>query len=193
MNNIDLLYKTLEKSSVSLIGYTTRTERIKDEFISKLPHINVGYIDSSFSLVQFLRDYKIDNVLYNSNTLSRGLNWLVLDICNIIATRNSDEMEFNVSLKNKIIEVISYQIRNFKGNNLKLIITCPLYTSPNSELTREELSFTGGSKPLLVSDLSFIVKEDKIKVIKNRFDSEFSSDVSFLKNYNYICSYEYIK
>ena len=49
MKNINDIYRTLEQSDVSLIGYTSKSERIKDEFISKLPHINVGEINSSFS------------------------------------------------------------------------------------------------------------------------------------------------
>lgn len=82
MKDINDIYRTLEKSDVSLIGYTFKSERIKDEFISKLPHINVGEINSSFSIRQFIRDYKISQILDDSSSY-KEFNWIVVDINDI--------------------------------------------------------------------------------------------------------------
>jgi hypothetical protein len=51
-----------------------------------------------------------------------------------------------------------------------------------------------GSVPIYMSDLSLVMQENSIKVIKNRFGND-GDDIliSFdkLKEYNYICNYEH--
>ena len=50
MKKIDELFDLVKQSDMTLIGYTFQDERIKDELISNLNYIDVGKIDSSFSL-----------------------------------------------------------------------------------------------------------------------------------------------
>ncbi len=50
MESIEYLYDLVDKSDVSVLGYTYKSERIKDEFISRLPHLKIGEVDTSFSL-----------------------------------------------------------------------------------------------------------------------------------------------
>jgi hypothetical protein len=56
MKDISYIFDLLKKSDVSLLGYRFKQERIKDEIISKLPHLVVPKIDSSFSFKSFLRE-----------------------------------------------------------------------------------------------------------------------------------------
>ena len=71
------LLNLIKESDFTLVGYTFKSERIKDEFISNFSYIEIEEIDSSFSFKQFIRDYKIkiiknrfgnsgDEILYNS-------------------------------------------------------------------------------------------------------------------------------
>ena len=135
MKNINDIYRTLEQSDVSLIGYTSKSERIKDEFISKLPHINVGEINSSFSIRQFVRDYKIGQILDDSSSY-KEFNWIVVDI-NDIEVDNSDLNTFNRIIERLRSELFEFQIEKEDELGLdfddferfKLLITSPMYRS----------------------------------------------------------------
>lgn len=176
--NIDYLYQTLEQSDVSLIGYTFNSERIKDEFISKLPHINVGRINSSFSIRQFIRDYKIGQILDDSYSYS-DFNWIVIDINDIEIDKSYNSYFLNTlnrtSSISKIIERLRYELFEFqieKEDELgldfddfeshvqkeqklrfKLLITSPMYNS------NKKLNFKGGIKPLYIymADFAFSI------------------------------------
>ena len=56
MKSIEYFFELIQQSNVSLLGYRFKQERLKDEIISKLPHLVVPEIDSSFSFKSFLRD-----------------------------------------------------------------------------------------------------------------------------------------
>ena len=67
MENIDYFFDLLKRSDVILLGYTFTQERIKNEIISKLPHLEIDTLmDSSFSFLSYLRDIKIEHILNNS-------------------------------------------------------------------------------------------------------------------------------
>jgi hypothetical protein len=67
MKTLNDLFDLVKQSDVTLIGYTFRDERIKDELISNFNYIDVGQIDSSFSLKSFLRDLKLNSILENDS------------------------------------------------------------------------------------------------------------------------------
>lgn len=102
MKDISYIYEMIEKSDITLIGYTYKVEKIKDEFISKLPCIKLGEINSSFSIKSFLRDVKINQLLDNFEYFK----YLVIDINDIRISENGDvSMERTKIIKN-IIETI---------------------------------------------------------------------------------------
>lgn len=189
--NVGELYKTLEKSDVSLIGYTFKSERIKDEFISTLPHVSVGRINSSFSIKQYIRDYKINKILDN-NSSYEDFKWIVIDTNDIEVYKSH-----NTNTISEIIRRLRYETFNQKLK-VKLLITSPMYkTSEKLDIK----NFTGGNGPLYMADFAFVVMEKNllsskktIDIIKNRFEysKETKVDISNLKNYNYICNKELI-
>ena len=80
-----------------------------------------------------------------------------------------------------------------KGSNpqFKLLLLTSMYRSGLNTNGDEILSFIGGSKPIFISDLCCVLKNDGIKVIKNRFGSnDIEISLDGLKDYNYICEYE---
>ena len=79
---IDYLFDLLKQSDISLLGYTFKQERLKDEIISKLPHVVIPEIDSSFSFKSFLRDLKIDSILETGYSV-RNPEYIVLDLNDI--------------------------------------------------------------------------------------------------------------
>lgn len=205
MKNINDIYRTLEQSDVSLIGYTSKSERIKDEFISKLPHINVGEINSSFSIRQFVRDYKIGQILDDSSSY-KEFNWIVVDI-NDIEVDNSDLNTFNRIIERLRSELFEFQIEKEDELGLdfddferfKLLITSPMYRS-NEKLDIN--NFKGGSRPLYMADFAFVILDQKflsgkkeVNIIKNRFgySEKNEIDISGIENYNYICNKELVK
>ena len=60
---IEYLFELINNSKISLLGYTFKEERIKDELISKIPHIELQEVSSSFSILSYIRDSKIDTLL----------------------------------------------------------------------------------------------------------------------------------
>ena len=199
MKDIGYLFDLLSKSNVSLLGYRFKQERFKDEIISKLPHLVVPEIDSSFSFKSFLRDLKLQSILETGNTVNNP-EYLVLDL-NDISIDNFKWRDLG-GRQNQIGNIID-KIRedlysNYSGvypqtPPYKLLILTSLYSSGKNVDDASITNFSGGSKPIYVSDVAIVIQEESMKVIKNRF-GENGDDilVSFdkLKDYNYICNYE---
>ena len=84
MEDISYFFNILEKSDISLLGYTFKNERIKDEIISKIPHVEIKEIDSSFSFRSYLRNEKLNHlfelwklssyIIYPARLIQLGLN-----------------------------------------------------------------------------------------------------------------------
>ena len=89
MKGIEYFFELIQKSDISLLGYRFKQERLKDEIISKLPHLVVPEIDSSFSFKSFLRDLKLESILENGDTVNNP-EYLVLDLNDI--RFNSDDL-----------------------------------------------------------------------------------------------------
>jgi hypothetical protein len=194
MKNIEYFFELIQKSDISLLGYRFKQERLKDEIISKLPHLVVPEIDSSFSFKSFLRDLKLKSILETGNTVNNP-EYLVLDLNEIIF--KSDDLG---GRQNQIGNIIN-KIREDLYSNYsdvypqtppyKLLMLTSLYSSVKNVDDASITNFKGGSKPIYVSDVAIVMEEESMKVIKNRFDDN-NIDISYnkLKDYNYICNYE---
>lgn len=172
MEDIDYLYNQISKTETTLIGYRFSDERIKDEIISNLGRTKTIDLGSYFSMKSILRDMKIDQVLNEEEKF----DYLLLDINDIrnsyIEQRNfTNEDISRAGIIKNIIDDIRSGLRD-NGNDIKLILTCPLNTTMSSSHKSGLESFVGGSAPLYCSDLGLMItqKNDEkiIKIIKNR-------------------------
>lgn len=191
MKDIDYLFDLLKKSDFSLLGYRFKQERLKDEIISKLPHRVVPEIDSSFSFKSFLRDLKIDSILETGYSV-RNPEYIVLDLNDIRYKSSSVLFDKQYQIK-RTVEKIREDI--YSGTpSYKLLMLTSLYKSGTNTDNFDITNFMSGSGPIYMSDLSLVMQENSIKVIKNRFGND-GDDIliSFdkLKEYNYICNYEH--
>lgn len=194
MKDISYIFDLLKKSDVSLLGYRFKQERIKDEIISKLPHLVVPEIDSSFSFKSFLRDLKLESILENGESVKRP-EYLVLDL-NDIRFKSDDLGSRQKQIGNIIQNIRQDLYSNFsigypQTPPYKLLILTSLYSSGKNIDDNSITNFSGGSQPIYMSDVVIVMGEESMKVIKNRFDHN-DIDVSYnkLKDYNYICNYE---
>jgi hypothetical protein len=171
MNSVEDLFDLVKQSDVTLIGYTFRDEKIKDELISNFNYIEVGQIDLSFSLKSFLRDLKLKSILETGEVVKKP-DYILLDIGNI-PIKNNDALYGRQKFIKTFVEDFRSQIytdcSGFPGiPQFKIILT----TSLNRSIKEDGIgshNFIGGTAPLYVSDLVFTICDDKIKVIKNRF------------------------
>jgi hypothetical protein len=190
MKNIEYFFELIQKSNISLLGYRFKQERLKDEIISKLPHLVVPEINSSFSFKSFLRDLKLQSILETSDTVNNP-EYLVLDLNNI-KFDTKDLGSRQTQIKN-IINKVREDMFHPETIHYKLLILTSLYSSGKNVDDASITNFSGGSQPIFMSDVAIVMQEESMKVIKNRF-GENGDDilVSFdkLKDYNYICNYE---
>lgn len=194
MKDINYLYDLLKKSDFSLLGYRFKQERLKDEIISKLPHLVVPEIDSSFSFKSFLRDLKLESILETGESVKRP-EYLVLDL-NDIRFKSEDLGSRQNQIGNILNKIRSDMYSNFSSGYpqippYKLLILTSLYSSGKNVDDDSITNFTGGNKPIYMSDVAIVMQDESMKIIKNRFDHN-DIDVSYdkLKEYNYICNYE---
>lgn len=180
MNNISYFFKILKKSDISLIGYFYRDIKIKDEIISKIPHVKLSEINSSFSFKKYFRDEKLKSIFDDEKLKSR---WFVLDINEILASSN-DLITRQLQIKDVILS-ISDTIANSK---FQLIILSPMYR-PTSDFDIN--NFNCGRTPIHISDFVSIIDKDHLEIIKNRFDyTDSKISLENLKDYTYICDDE---
>jgi hypothetical protein len=172
-----------------MIGYKYQDERIKDELISKLPHIEIFEFDSSFSVMSALkrtiRDKKIGSVLDGeefSNT-----NFLVVDLGNFSMSKSESAFERS----RHISEFVGQMRKEVLETKYSLIILSPVNSTMGSALGNDIPSFSGGNRSIYMADMAYVIEGRKIKIIKNRFDGDnITISLDNLKDYKYICSYE---
>lgn len=196
MLDISYFYKSIDNSDISLLGYSFKNERVKDEIISKISYYEIKEIDSSFSFKQLIRNQKLDNVL--NNISSKEISHLVLDLGNIKFSGNVLSRKQHIDstidlLRKEMYSQVSSSL--FKPNdfpNFRLLILSPLNSSASKETM---FNFVGGNTTLYVSDFASVVREDSLEILKNRFEYNTVDKISLenLKNYNYICNYENYK
>lgn len=197
MKPINKIFEYLKESNLTMIGYKYQDERIKDEFISKLPHIEIFEFDSSFSVMSALkrtiRDKKIGSVLDGeefSNT-----NFLVVDLGNFSMSKSEDSNEslsvWTFERSRHISEFVGQMRKEVLETKYSLIILSPVNSTMESALGNDIPSFSGGNRSIYMADMVYVIEGRKIKIIKNRFDSDnITISLDNLKDYKYICSYE---
>lgn len=169
MKPIEYLYDLVGQSNFTTIGYTFQDEKLKDEFISKLPCIRYKEIDSSFSfdgtIKQKLRDLRLDSLLNDTLDIGLKFEYLVLDFEEDLPyLGKGDEHEISRSiLLGSILEKLRSQGIE---SGVKIIFTAPTYGSLELAPTQR---IKGGSKSLHMSDLVFMISSGIGKIQKNRF------------------------
>ena len=189
MNPINKIFEYLKESNLTMIGYKYQDERIKDELISKLPHIEIFEFDSSFSVMSALkrtiREKKIDSVLDGeefSNT-----NFLVVDLGNFSMSKSESTFERS----RHISEFVGQMRKEVLETKYSLIILSPVNSTMESALGNDIPSFSGGNRSIYMADMAYVIEGKTIKIIKNRFDGDnITISLDNLKDYKYICSYE---
>lgn len=158
MNLKEDLCNLIDKSTITLIGYTFQDEKIKDELISNFNYVEIKEIGSSFTFKSFLREQRINQMIGEY----KDFDYILIDLNNIRPDDNNiwERSNFIKNVLEKIIERIYLENCNYK-----IIVTSPL----NRTLDKDEIgSFIGGNQPIYMSDLVVVLKGQIAKVIKNR-------------------------
>ena len=179
MKSINKIFEYLKESNLTMIGYKYQDERIKDELISKLPHIEIFEFDSSFSVMKALtrtiRDEKIDSVLDGKGF--SNVEFVVVDLGNF----NTQKYDLSTSLGS---------MKELMETKYSLIILSPVNSNSIGE-SSESSSFGGGNRSVYMADVVYVIQGEKINIMKNRFGSDnITVSLDNLKDYKYICSYE---
>ena len=166
MKTSNELFNLVKQSDMTLIGYTFKDERIKDELISNFNYVEIKEIDSSFSFKSFLRNEKLNNILDSG----KKFDYILLDLNNILPTAYDPSKVFNrVGFIRNVLERLRERIWTEGKPQYKIIITSPV----NKNLENDDIgSFIGGNQPIYMADLVIVLKENLVKVIKNRNGSE---------------------
>ena len=197
MKSINYLYDLIDKSDVTVIGYSFKNERLKDELISRLSCYYVGEISYPFNVKSILRDAKINQVLGDNDPFK----FLLIDVNDVIVDVPSNNSMNRSRILSKIVEDIRQDMMSvFNEDNdmgldfddvdshsqikketpYKLIITTAVYKTVNSGKIID--SFSGGHHILYAADLAFYISDvdyvrsmfidPQIKIIKNRYDHD---------------------
>ena len=190
MEDISYFFNILEKSDISLLGYTFKNERVKDEIISKIPHVEIQEIDSSFSFKNYLRDEKL-KYLFEGSDMSdiKVPKWFVLDINNITSKLLINKVKLIKEVLNNIRRYMYSDTYGIEDPFYKLLITCPLQkTISDFDIN----SFIGGNTPIYISDFVCAINDNNnLNVLKNRHDdNDKKISLGGLKDYTYIYNYE---
>ena len=208
MESLQHLYKIMDESIITILGYDFKNEDIKDEFISRLKHYNVGEINSSFDVKSTIRDIKLDSILGDGEKC----DYLHLDVMDIVLDKEKDEKFTSLSKSRRIHEILevfrqelikkweqqnqtelgldfddpaSHQQIKFEPD-YKLIVTTPLYRSNTGNLPRNV--FSGGDYMMFTADLVGVIEGGKlfsdpyIKLIKNRQGNNIDINIDDITN-----------
>lgn len=190
MEDISYFFNILEKSDISLLGYTFKNERVKDEIISKIPHVEIQEIDSSFSFKNYLRDEKL-KYLFEGSDMSdiKVPKWFVLDINNITSKLLINKVKLIKEVLNNIRRYMYSDTYGIEDPFYKLLITCPLQKTISDF---DIHSFIGGNTPIYISDFVCAINDNNnLNVLKNRHDdNDKKISLGGLKDYTYIYNYE---
>ena len=190
MEDISYFFNILEKSDISLLGYTFKNERVKDEIISKIPHVGIQEIDSSFSFKNYLRDEKL-KYLFEGSDMSdiKVPKWFVLDINNITSKLLINKVKLIKEVLNNIRRYMYSDTYGIEDPFYKLLITCTLQKTTSDFGIH---SFIGGNTPIYISDFVCAINDNNnLNVLKNRHDdNDKKISLGGLKDYTYIYNYE---
>jgi hypothetical protein len=165
MNSKEDLCSLIGESTLTLIGYTFKDERIKDELISNFNYVEIKEIDSSFSFKSFLRNEKLNQVLDSG----KKFDYILLDLNNIRPTYDGVSKWDKSSFIRNVLEKLRERIWVEVEPQYKIIVTSPL----NNTSDKDEMgSFVGGNQPIYMADLVVVLKGEISRVIKNRNGGE---------------------
>ena len=165
MKTSNELFNLVKQSDMTLIGYTFKDERIKDELISNFNYVEIKEIDSSFSFKSFLRNEKLNHILDSG----KKFDYILLDLNNILPTSYDPSKVFSrVGFIKNVLEKLRERIWVEGEPQYKIIVTSPVHNGPNDDIG----SFVGGNQPIYMSDLVVVLKGRIAKVIKNRNGSD---------------------
>lgn len=166
MNSKQDLCSLIQESPLTLIGYTFKDERIKDELISNFNYVEIKEIDSSFSFKSFLRNEKLNQVLDSG----KKFDYILLDLNNILPTSYDPSKVFSrVGFIRNVLERLRERIWTEGKPQYKIIITSQV----NKTLENDDIgSFIGGNQPIYMADLVVVLKSEIARVIKNRNGGE---------------------
>ena len=166
MNSKKDLLDLINKSPLTLIGYTFQDERIKDELISNFNYVEIKEINSSFSFKSFLRNEKLNHILDSG----KKFDYILLDLNNILPTSYDPSKVFSrVGFIKNVLEKLRERIWVEGEPQYKIIVTSPL----NKTSDKDEIgSFVGGNQPIYMADLVVVLKDEIPRVIKNRDGGE---------------------
>ena len=176
---IDDLFKCINLSKFTVIGYNSSSEYEKDLILKKLNSYNISEVYENFNPKQIHRNSILNSILNNKDYTKS--NYFHLDINDILV--NKDVSYFT---SKKIADII----RSFKSNidNFNFILTTQIYkTFDNKSILK------GGSSMLYLADFVFNLEKEnnKIKIIKSRYyQNNIDISLSELENFNYICNHE---
>ena len=175
---IEDLFKWINQSKITTIGYNHKTEYEKDLILKKLKSYNISEVYKDFNPKQLIRDAKLNHIL-NSDDYS---NFFHLDINDIIIS-NKNPIQRSLYIK-EFLRNIRYKIDNFN-----FILTTKTYNTLNGEV-----ALKSGISTIYSADLVFNLDDVKIKVTKNRYSCD-NIDISLseLEKFNYLCNYEFNK
>ena len=164
MNSKEDLCSLIEESPLTLIGYTFKDEKIKDELISNFNYVEIKEIDSSFSFKSFLRNEKLNQVLDSG----KEFDYILLDLNNIRPTYDGVSKWDKSSFIRNVLEKLRERIWVEGEPQYKIIVTSPVHNGPNDDIG----SFIGGNQPIYMSDLVVVLISEIARVIKNKNGGE---------------------
>lgn len=136
------IYKYLKLSKFSILGYTSKYERVKDDIISNLNHIIVNDPNKA-TFESLIREDKINQI----NDEKENYEYLVVDLMNL------KDRHF-VPNRVKLVE-----------SRYKILLICLVYRS-----FKNNIQLSGGDSLLYNCDFAFTVGES-IQIIKNRWEA----------------------
>ncbi len=150
-------HSLINNSKLTILGYTTKDEKIKDELISSLNPIFIGdeNINSS-SIVIDIREQKINSLL-NDEFLS---NIITFDIINI-------KSEDNVAPHFSITKTVREIHEKLRDTNMNIVVTAPLYTSIDYENGIKQV-IRGGEGNTYIANLVIYIDDRTLNIIKSR-------------------------
>lgn len=157
----------IENSSITTITYDSNSDELLHNILYEMDSYYVDqYIDSSFSLISFIRDKKIDSILDNI-----GINTKYI-IFNTINIRSKDKMmpfgigvkvPFGIGVKEIFdADIIDNLIIQARDINLNLILISPVYYISNQMPIKLK-------RCLYQSDLFMNIIRNEFNLVKNKY------------------------
>lgn len=154
MDNSTDIINLLNKSSVSLIGFSYKYER---EVHGLLSNFNYKNINEFNSLKTIIRELRISSILDNEET-----EFIVINIGDMKLSESHTSMA--KTIRDKVSDIINDNLRG----KIKVIITTPINIDISNYASNQPVYNLHSNTLTYISDVVMIF-DSKIKIIKNRF------------------------